>query len=111
MQLAYHNAFRTINDERTLRRHERDFAHVHFFFLRAFLLPQLKCHVQGCAVGLPFALRFEWRQFWFTDIIVAKIKDRLLIVAFDWKNFLEDRLQAGVNEVFTKVALDLKKIR
>jgi hypothetical protein len=90
MQLAHHNAFRTIDDERTLRRHERDLAHVHFLFLRAFLLPQLERHVQRCAVGLPFALRFKWRQFWFADIVVAEIKDRLFIVAFDRKNFLEN---------------------
>ena len=39
MQLTHYNAFRTIDDEGTLRRHEWDLTHVHFLFLRAFLLP------------------------------------------------------------------------
>jgi hypothetical protein len=93
MQLAHHNAFRTIDDEGTLRRHERDLTHVHFLFLRAFLLPQLERHVQRRAVGLPFALRFKWRQFWLTDIVVAEIKNGLFIVAFDRENFLENSLK------------------
>ena len=38
-------------------------------------------------------MRFKWRQFWFTDIVVAEIKDRLLIVAFDRENFLENSLK------------------
>jgi hypothetical protein len=39
MQLANHHALSTVDDEGALWRHERDFAHVHFLFLRAFLLP------------------------------------------------------------------------
>src|SRR5262249_48025975 len=93
MQLAHHHAFRTIDDEGTLRCHERDLTHVDFFFLRAFLLSQLECHVQRRTVGLPFALRFKWRQFWFTDIVVAKIKNGFFIVAFDRENFLENSLK------------------
>ena len=52
--------------------------------------------MQRRAVGLPFALRFKWRQFWFTDIVVAEIKDRLLIVAFDRENFFENSLESLV---------------
>src|SRR4029077_412505 len=107
MQLTYHNAFRTIDNEGTLRRHERDLTHVHFLFLRAFLFPQLERHVQRRAVGLPFALRFKRRQFWFTDIVMAEIKDRLLIVAFDRENFLENSLKPlifalRIRDVFLK---------
>jgi hypothetical protein len=107
MQLTHHNAFRTIDDEGALRRHERNLTHVHFLFLSAFLLSQLERHVQRRAVGLPFALRFKWRQLWFTDIVVTEIKDRLLIVAFDRKNFFENGLKAlifalRIGDVFLK---------
>src|SRR5207247_10749562 len=64
MQLTHHNAFGTIDNEGTLRRHERDLTHVHFLFLCTFLLPQLERHVQRRAVCLPFALRFMLRHFW-----------------------------------------------
>src|SRR5262249_55883795 len=87
MQLAHHHALRTIDDERTLRRHERDLTHVHFLFLGAFLLAQLERHVQRRTVCLTFPLRFKWRQFWFTDIVVTEIKNGLFIVAFDRENF------------------------
>ena len=105
MQLTHHNAFRAVDDECTLRRHERDLAHVHFLFLGAFFLPQLKCHVQWRAVGLPFALRFERRQFWLTDIVVAKIKNCLLIVAFDRENFLENSLKPLIFALRIRVRL------
>src|SRR5713101_3956019 len=41
VQLAHHHTLSAINDERALRRHERDFAHVNLLFLGAFFLPQL----------------------------------------------------------------------
>src|SRR5262249_31669382 len=94
MQLAHHNALRAVDDEGALWRHERDLAHINFLFLRAFLLPQLERHVQGRAVGLSFALRFQWRQFGFADVVVTEIKNGLFIVAFDRKNFLENGLKA-----------------
>src|SRR3982751_6283933 len=109
MQLTHDHAFRTIDDESSLWRHERDLTHIHFLFLRAFLLPQLERHVQRCAVGLPFALRFQWRQFWLADIVMAKIKNGLLIVTFDRKNFPENSLKPLIF-AFRILAVFLKKI-
>ena len=109
MQLADDNALRAVDHERTLRRHERDFAHVHFLFLRALLFLELERDVQRRAVGLPFALRFKWRQFRLADFVVAEIKDRLFVVAFDRENFLENSLQAPDSSA-SKRDVFLKKI-
>ena len=38
MQLAYHYALRAVYNEGPLRRHQGDFAHIDFLFLRAFFL-------------------------------------------------------------------------
>jgi hypothetical protein len=49
--------------------------------------------VQRRAVGLSFPLRLKRGQFWFANIVMAEIKNRLLIIAFDRKNFLENSLK------------------
>ena len=59
MQLADNDTFRAINDEGSLRCHERNFAHVNFFFLRAFVVPQLKRHMQGSTKSLALPLTFK----------------------------------------------------
>jgi len=89
MQLAYDYALGAVDDKRALRRHERDFAHVNLLFLRAFFFSQLESDVQRRAVGLAFALRFKRRQFRLTNVIVTKIEDRFLVVAFDWETSLK----------------------
>src|SRR6476660_1308394 len=94
MQLAHHHTLRAINYEVTLRRHQRDSAHVHLLFLGAFLLSQLECDVQRRAVRLSLALGFESRQFWLTYVIMAEIKHRFLVVAFDRENLLENSLES-----------------
>ena len=48
------------------------------------------------AEGLAFALRFERAQFRLANFIMAEIERRLLVVALDRENFLENGLQAGV---------------
>ena len=93
MQLTYNHALRAVNDERTLRRHERNFTHVDLLFLRAFFFSQLESDVQRRAIGLAFALRFQCRQFRIPNVKVTKIEDRFLVVAFDWENLLENSLE------------------
>src|SRR6266446_9028313 len=120
MQLAHYYALRAINDEGTLRRHQGDFAHVHFLFLRAFLFSQLECDVQRRAVGLSLALGFESRQFWLADVIMAEIEHRFLVVAFDWEDLLENSLESlifslGIRDVLleeidVRVGLNLNQI-
>ena len=56
MQLADDHALGAIDDERALRRHERDFAHVNFLFLGPLLFLELEGDVERRAVGLAFAL-------------------------------------------------------
>ncbi len=97
MQLAYHHALRAINDEGTLRRHQRDFAHVNLLLLGALLLSQLECDVQRRTVGLSLSLRFQSRQFGLADVIMTEIEHRFLVVAFDWENLLENSLESLVS--------------
>ncbi len=96
MQLADHDALGAVDHERALRRHERDLAHVNFFFLRPFLLAELESDMERRAERLAFALCLERRQFRFADFVVAEIERRFFIVALDRKHFLEDRLEAGI---------------
>ena len=95
MQLADDDALRAVDDERALRRHERNFAHVNFLFLGPLFLRELESDVERRAVGLAFALRFERGQLRLADLVVAEIEHRLFVVALDRKDFLEDGLQAG----------------
>src|SRR5204862_5639771 len=59
MQLAYHYALCAVNDESPLRRHQGDFTHIDFLFLRAFFFAQLERDMQRRAVGLSFPLRLQ----------------------------------------------------
>src|SRR5437773_7711268 len=72
MQLTHNHTLCSINDESTLRRHQGDFAHVHLFFLGAFLFSQLERDVQRRAICLSFPLRFESGPFRLTDVIDRK---------------------------------------
>lgn len=74
MKLADDDAFRAIDDEAAGRRHERDFAHVNFFFLRAAGVFEPERHVQRRAVGDTFAQGFEPRQFDVADLILDEIE-------------------------------------
>src|SRR5205807_1752254 len=96
MQLRDNHALRAVNDERSLRRHERDLAHVNFLFLRAFLLAELERHVEWRAIGLSLALRFERGQLRLADLVMRKVECRLFIVALDREHFLEYRLEPGI---------------
>jgi hypothetical protein len=96
MQLGHHHSLRTIDDKRALRRHQRDFAHVNLLFFRPLLFLQLKGDMERRAVSLTLALRLQRHQFWFTDLVMAEIQRRFLIVALDWKNLLKHGLQAVV---------------
>src|SRR2546429_426013 len=78
-----------IDDERALRGHERDFAHVNLFFLCAFFLAQLERDVQWCAVCLAFALRLERAQFRLANFIVTEIEYCFFIIALDREDLLE----------------------
>ena len=77
MQLRNDDALGAVDDERALRRHERDFAHVNFLFLRPLLFPELESDVERRAESLAFALRFEGAQFRLADFVMAEIESRL----------------------------------
>ena len=96
MQLRNDHALGAVDDERALRRHERDFAHVNLLFLRPLFFLELESDVERRAKGLAFALRLERAQLRLADFVMAEIERRLFVVALDRENFLEDRLQAGV---------------
>src|SRR5438128_11331592 len=94
MQLTDDDTLRSVDDKRSLGSHERNFAHVNFLFLRPLFLAELESDMKRSAVGLTFPLRLEGRQFRLSDLVMAEIKGRLLVVAFDGKDFLENGLQA-----------------
>ena len=95
MQLGNDDALRAVDHERSLRRHERNLAHVNFLLLGPLLLAKLESDVQRRAESLAFALRLERAQFRLADFVMAEIERRLFVVALDRENFLENRLQAG----------------
>src|SRR5262249_46424581 len=90
------------------------------FFLGALLFAQLESDVKRRAISLAFALRFEGGQLRFANLVVAKIQNRFLVVALDWKNFFENRLKAmilafGKRDVFleeidVRVELDFNEV-
>jgi hypothetical protein len=59
MQLAHYYALCAVNDEGPLGRHQGDFTHVDFLFLRAFFFSQLERDMQRRAIGLSFPLRLQ----------------------------------------------------
>ena len=71
------DALGAIDDERALRRHERDFAHVNFFFLGALFFLELEGDVKRRAKGLAFALAFERSQLGLADFVDGEIEHRL----------------------------------
>src|SRR5438094_1472990 len=59
MQLAYHYTLCAVYNESPLGRHQGDFTHIDFLFLRAFFFAQLERDMQRRAVGLSFPLRLQ----------------------------------------------------
>src|SRR5262250_3221652 len=96
MQLADNNPLRTVDDERTLRSHERNLAHIHLFFLGTLVIPELERHMQRRAEGLSFPLTLEGRHLRFTDVIADKIQDDLIVVTLDGEYFTKDSLQSDI---------------
>ena len=96
MQLADDDAFRAVDDECSLRSHQRQFAHENFFFLGPLLFLQQKRDVQRSAVGNTFSQTFEPVIFRFADVVTVKIKDAFAIITFDRKHLGENRLQSRI---------------
>src|SRR5437773_8215414 len=95
MQLRNYHPFRPIDHKRSLRRHERDLAHVDFLFLRPLFFLELESDVERRAESLPFPLCLQRRQFWLADLVMTEIERGFLIIALDGENLLEHSLQAG----------------
>ena len=57
VELGNDDALGAVDDERALRRHQRDFAHVNLLLLGAVLLLELEGDVQRRGEGLAFAHR------------------------------------------------------
>src|SRR5438874_4894250 len=94
MQLGNNHPLRPVDHERSLRRHERDLAHVDLLFLRPLFLLELESDVERRTESLPFALRFQGAQFWLADLVMTEIQGGLFVIALDRENLLEDSLQA-----------------
>ena len=91
VQLRDDHAFRTINAERALRRHERKFAHENFFFLRAlaFILQQER-DIQRRAISCAFAEAFQPVHFRRTNLVRRVIEHDFAVVTLDRKYFAEN---------------------
>src|SRR4029434_6024757 len=96
MQLRNDHALGAVDHKCARRRHERNFSHVNLLFLRPFFFLELKGDVERRTKCLAFTLRLEGAQFRLANFILAEIKRRLFVVAFDRKNLLENGLQTGV---------------
>src|SRR5436190_13944585 len=105
MQLAYDNALGAVNNKRALRRHKRQFAHEHFFFLRALLFFEQERDVQRSAVSQAFAQALEPIQLRLADFVGMEIKHAFPVVALNGKDLGEYRLQPKV------LALGLSNLR
>ena len=64
VQLADDDALGAVDDKGALRRHQRQFAHEHLFFLGALLLLEQEGDVQRRAVGDAFAQAFQPVDAW-----------------------------------------------
>ena len=121
MQLAHDHALSAVNHESPLRRHERQFAHEHLFFLRALLFLELKGHIEWRAVSDAFAQALQPILFGLADLVAHEIQPALAIVALDREDFLEHRLQADVlapawssphlQKLHVRVGLQLDQVR
>src|SRR4030095_8988221 len=96
MKLADNDALGAIDDERALRRHEWQLAHEDLFFLCPLLLLEQEGHVKRRAVGDAFAQALEPIHLGFADVVAVKVEHNLAVVALDWEDLLENRLQADV---------------
>ena len=96
MELRNDHALGAVDHKCARRRHERNFSHVNLLFLRPLFFLELKGDVERRTKCLAFTLRLEGAQFRLANFILAEIKRRLFVVAFDRKNLLENGLQTGV---------------
>ena len=112
VQLRDDDALRAIDDKRALRRHQREFAHENFFFLRAlaFVLQQER-DIQRRAIGRAFAQAFEPVHFRLADFVGLVIEHDLAIVALDGKHFAENRFEADVLLALGRGQVRLQKFR
>ena len=104
VQLRHDHTFRAVDDERTGRRHERNFAHVHFLFLhflddrlaRRFLVEQHQTHLgaQGRAVGQTALLTFLDVECRRRQHVADELETRKAVVRNDRKNGGKRSLQA-----------------
>src|SRR5438046_9121759 len=96
MQLAYHYTLCAVYNESPLGRHQGDFTHIDFLFLRAFFFAQLERNMERRAVGLSFPLRLSRGQFRLADFTLADSKHRLFAIALDWEPFCQDSLEPWI---------------
>ena len=121
MQLADDHALGAVDDESPLRRHQRQFPHEHLFFLGPALVFEQERDVQRRAVGDAFTQALQPVLLWFPDLVAVVVEHDFSIVAFDGKDFGEDRLQAeilafgsgdlGLEKLAVGIDLDFDQVR
>ena len=132
MQLADNDAFRTVDDERALFRHQRNFAHVNIVFtdfldragLGCFAVIDLKTDLgaKAAAIGQAAELAFGHVEFRLGEFVIDELQARIAVVAQDRENGRESSLKPHIDvagsrshvrlqEVFVGTKLDIKQGR
>src|SRR5260221_4983498 len=112
VQLADHDAFGAVDDERALRRHQGQFAHENLFFLAAlaFFLEEER-DIQRRAIGQAFAQTFEPVELRRTDLVGVVVEHAFAVVAFDGKDFAENGFETDMLAAFLGGNLGLQELR
>ena len=132
VQLGNNDAFRAVHNERTLFRHQGDFAHVDVvltdfldrFRLSGFAIIDFKTDLgaKTRAVGKAAQLAFSHVEFRFGEVVASESQTGVTIVARDREDRSEGGLKAeiaaarsglhvGLQEVFVRTKLNIKQGR
>src|SRR5262245_28360396 len=96
VQLADNHTLGAVDNKSALRRHERQFAHEHFFLLHALFLVQPESDIKRRSEGQPFAQAFQPIELGLANLVGPEIELAFAIVAFDRKDLAEDGLQSDI---------------
>ena len=111
-QLADDDTFRTVDDERARRRHQREIAHEYARFLdfTGILVHQAYVHVQGSAVGRVAFLAFLNRVFRFAQFETFKRKFQIFVEILNRGDVVENLVQSFVDEPLVRFALQIDQM-
>ena len=96
VELGNDDALGAVDHESALWSHERELAHVNFFFLRAAFVLVAEGHIKRGAEGLAFALGFERGHFGFAELVADEVEGGFVLETMDREKFAENGLNADI---------------